>query len=195
MTNRKDNAEANLGEIPERWKGIDVNSISDSEIEELIEDVYRTKQDINLPLPLHTSEVAEIFKKFNCQRCGDCCIRGSQGILLYPEDVERLASSIKMSKNQFKNKFTFTDGGERFLPFPCPFYDLNNHTCTVYEVRPSNCQSFPFYASLNQKKAKFLYPSDSGVVMVTIAGRCPEGRRIACDFFKRRIIPLLTIKR
>ena len=159
--------------------------MSDSEIEEMAEDIYRAKGSINLPVPFSPDTVAEFFKVFHCHRCGECCVGdGGDGISLYPDDVERLSTAMHMSKRQFKDKFTFVTEGKRLLPFPCPFYDSNSLSCTVHQLRPRVCRLFPFLPSNKPIMAERPYPSTNGAYMVTINARCPAGRSIACQFVK-----------
>lgn len=173
-----------LNEILERWESVDIASMSDSEIEEMIEDIYRAKSNINLPIPFKSETVAKLFKMFHCQGCGECCVGGGDGVFLNPEDIERLSTGMQISKRRFKDKFTFVTEGKRLLHFPCPFYDSNSHSCIVYQLRPSVCQLFPFLQSEKTMIAKRPYPSTNGERIVTVSTLCPEGRRIACQFIK-----------
>lgn len=173
-------------EINERWKSVNLISSSDAEIEELVIDAYKTKRNINLPIPFLPNKITRLFAEFHCRHCGKCCTGGAEGIFLYSDDIERLSTAMQMSKRQLKDKFTFVSEGSRLLPFPCPFYDSDSQICKVYEFRPHNCRIFPFFASKDQTAAKRLYPSTSKARMITIVSRCPEGRRIACEILKRQ---------
>lgn len=174
-----DHSREALDEIPERWRSKDLVSISDSEIEAMIDEIYKANWSINLPVPFISETVAGFFQMFNCLRCGECCIGGGEGVFLNPDDVDRLSMAMRISKRQFKDKFTFVTEGKRFLPFPCPFYDSNSHLCTVYQSRPGVCRRFPLFPS-----PKRLYRSSNGAPMMMISARCPEGRKIAYYLLK-----------
>ena len=167
--------------LPEKWRSVDFTSISDSEIEELVEDIYKANASINLSIPLLPETIAEFFKTFLCRRCGTCCVGGGDGIFLSPDDIERLSTAMQLSKRRFKDRFTFINHGRRLLPYPCPFYDSESHLCTVYQARPSVCRLFPLNNPIIEKG---LYSSADGVRMLTVSTCCPEGRRIACQFIK-----------
>ncbi|MFC1875643.1 YkgJ family cysteine cluster protein [Chloroflexota bacterium] len=121
---------------------------------------------------------------FHCKQCGKCCVGGAEGVLLPPDDIERLSKGMEMSKRQFKDKFTFITEGKRHLPFPCPFYNLNSHSCMVYQFRPYKCRLFPFYPSSQINIAPNPSHLENKVGVISINVRCPEGKAIASQFLK-----------
>lgn len=179
-----DYSKRGLDGILERWRSVDLSSISDSEIEELVGDMYKANRSINLFIPFLTETVAEFFKTFHCHRCGECCVGGGEGVFLLPDDVQRLSTAMQMSKRQFKDKFTFVTGGKRLLPFPCPFYDSNSRSCIVYQLRPDVCRLFPLFPCNKPILAKRFYPLTNGACAMSVSARCPVGRSIACQFLK-----------
>lgn len=102
-----------------------------------------------------------------CQRCGKCCNATlfDTGVLLFPFEIERLAIKSNLSKRQFKERFTYTENGRRFLKLPCPFYQDG---CSVYSVRPVACREFP----LNQIVPK------NGKMWMTVNMDCPAGKEL-----------------
>jgi len=178
-----------INKIPDRWKGINLITITDSEVDELIEDIFNAKRVIHLPIPFTREVINELFKIFHCRRCGDCCVEvsGSDGVFLFPEDIERLLRVTNLSKKQFKKRFTYANADRRFLPFPCPFYDSKSHSCKIYYGRPINCRLFPFYSDCTPVKINNLDTSTlEGMDWLTVNSLCPEGRRIASEFIKTR---------
>ncbi len=102
--------------------------------------------------------------KFKCQRCKDsCCTKVTAGIILKPEEVESLAGLKGLSKKQFKERYTFTKDGNRFMVAPCPFYE-EGIDCTIHSHRPQVCRQYPFNRSHNG--------------CITINPNCPAGRVI-----------------
>lgn len=180
-----DYAKRRLEDVPERWRNIDFTSATDSDIEELVEDIYKYKVNINLTIPLLPETVRAFFEIFHCQRCGDCCLGVDEtpdnGIILEADEVERLSGIRLLSKKKFKEEFTFTKGGRRLLRYPCPFYDPNSHSCTIYQIRPFVCQLYPLN---NPMKPKGLHRSIDGTYIIAVNSLCVEGRRVACHILK-----------
>ena len=86
--------------------------------------------------------------QFACQGSGKCCVsRGAYGyVYLTLEDRRRLAQALKMPTRQFTRQycsktdrlFHLTDIGP-----DCLF--LRNSRCAVYEGRPTQCRTWPFW--------------------------------------------------
>ena len=95
-------------------------------------------------LPWYTEGV-----RFACQPdCGKCCTRHGEYDYVYleREDVARLASHLEMTVKSFRAQWTKKDDGHTVLRMDgpaCPF--LDGARCTVYEARPRQCGSFPFW--------------------------------------------------
>lgn len=106
-------------------------------------------------------------REFKCQRCASCCqgIIFSDGCLLFPDEVERLAIEARLSKRQFKDRHTYAKDGKRFLKLPCLFY---KDGCSIYSVRPRVCHEFP----LNQLVRK------NGKFEMTVNMDCPGGKEL-----------------
>ena len=87
--------------------------------------------------------------RFACQPdCGKCCTRHGEYDYVYLErdDVARLASHLKMTVTAFRAQWTKQDEGHTILKMDgpaCPF--LEGARCTVYEARPGQCGTFPFW--------------------------------------------------
>ena len=98
---------------------------------------------LNVPLTRENGE--RFLHQFQCQRCGKCCqLKGGQRIL--PEELDSLAQFLKLSTHQFKEKYTFTQAGNRFINTPCPFlrFEPGSTGCSIYYQRPEVCRQFPF---------------------------------------------------
>ncbi len=89
--------------------------------------------------------------KFECQGSGNCCVsRGSYGfVYLSDKDLKRFSNYFNLSIDSFKSKFCqITDGfihlsEKKSFNGKCIF--LKNNRCTVYESRPSQCRTWPFW--------------------------------------------------
>jgi hypothetical protein len=83
---------------------------------------------------------------FECARCGDCC-RGEPGFVwLRSADTRRIAEHLGISEKDFLVKYARTFSKRislRELPNgDCIFWEKK---CLIYEARPPQCRSFPFW--------------------------------------------------
>ena len=87
--------------------------------------------------------------RFECQPdCGKCCTRHGDYDYVYleGEDLSRLAGHLGLSHAEFRSRLTQREDGHTFLRMDgpeCPF--LQGKRCGVYEARPSQCSTFPFW--------------------------------------------------
>ena len=86
--------------------------------------------------------------RFECQQSGKCCAsRGEYGyIYLTREDRERLASRLGLGIDTFLQTYCSVTDGFVHLRDPerdCEF--LEGARCGVYEARPSQCRTWPFW--------------------------------------------------
>ena len=88
--------------------------------------------------------------RFECTQCGRCCT-GAPGFVWVSEpEIERLASRLSMSLEDFcrrhlrmaRGRLSLTEKPNR----DCVFWD-RQAGCQVYEDRPDQCRSWPFWNS------------------------------------------------
>jgi Fe-S-cluster containining protein len=78
-----------------------------------------------------------------CIHCGECCVNSGL-IALNQEELQLIASYLKVSINKFKNRIHIKEDGTLLMTgTPCPFYNKKSHMCTIYPVRPLVCKEFP----------------------------------------------------
>jgi len=91
---------------------------------------------------------------FECTGCGDCCrVRdGYDCVYLYDDDAERLALELALELDEFLERYAFVDelGWTRIKmdSDACPFFNREKNCCSVYEARPLQCRTFPFWDSM-----------------------------------------------
>lgn len=86
--------------------------------------------------------------RFECQGTGRCCVsRTGYGYVYFDlVDRRRLAKHLGVSTQSFTRKYCRKTGGHFHLKDftgPCQF--LKGKGCTVYEARPNQCRTWPFW--------------------------------------------------
>ncbi|WP_024954596.1 YkgJ family cysteine cluster protein [Sulfurospirillum arcachonense] len=93
------------------------------------------------------------FDSSACSECkGRCCIGESGYIWLNPKEITRLAEKLNINRDEFINKYLLKIGYRYSIKelvfndgFKCIFFDTKKQMCSVYEARPAQCRTFPFW--------------------------------------------------
>lgn len=93
------------------------------------------------------------FDPAKCDECGGRCCTGESGYIWISDDeIAVLADFLGISQNLLKERFLFkTKRGYSIKEcefqggFACVFFDKVKKNCSVYEARPSQCKTFPFW--------------------------------------------------
>ena len=93
------------------------------------------------------------FDSRACQTCqGRCCTGESGNIFVNKEEIENIAKQIGYELKDFYAKYLRRVGyrysiKERLVAgsYECVFYDSAINGCTIYNARPSQCITFPFW--------------------------------------------------
>ena len=87
--------------------------------------------------------------RFECRPdCGACCTDHGEYAYVYlvGEDLPALAAHLGLSDEAFAQEYTDCEDGHVFLKMTgpdCMF--LQGQRCGVYEARPRQCRTFPFW--------------------------------------------------
>lgn len=88
--------------------------------------------------------------QFSCTGCGDCCTGAPGYVWVNQQEIDALAVRLQMSPAAFEKKFVRQIGVRRSLKerrnYDCVFLD-ESRRCTVYEDRPRQCRTWPFWDS------------------------------------------------
>lgn len=89
--------------------------------------------------------------RFECTQCGNCCT-GSPGFVWVDDDeIAAIAEYLGRSIGEIRLMFTRPARGRVTLRDhangDCVFLDPRARCCTIYEVRPKQCRSWPFWKS------------------------------------------------
>lgn len=84
----------------------------------------------------------DVFAETDCLKCAQCCKTISP--IMYRHDIVRLAKALKMSLEEFTDKYLIVDNDNDYVfkNQPCPFLSSDNW-CDVYNDRPTACRDYP----------------------------------------------------
>ena len=95
------------------------------------------------------------FDSSACSSCaGNCCIGESGYIWINAVEIEALAIYLIVSSEEVKSKYLFKEGYKFSIKevkldknnFACCFFNIEKKQCMIYEVRPIQCRTFPFWS-------------------------------------------------
>lgn len=120
----------------------------------------------------------EEFENTDCLACGNCC-KTTSPLFTY-KDIERIAKKLKMKVADFVAQYLRIDEDDYHVlqTSPCPFLDLNDNTCFIYDVRPKACAEYP-----HTNRKKFIQLTNLTINNTEI---CPATYRIV-EELKRRL--------
>ena len=88
-----------------------------------------------------------------CDSCGGKCCTGESGyIWLNADEMVNLADFLNISVDELKLKFLQKFGYKFSIKetkiddgYACVFFDQISKKCQIYDVRPTQCRTFPFW--------------------------------------------------
>lgn len=90
--------------------------------------------------------------RFKCTACGDCCTGAPGFVWVNQEEICALAVAVGLpDADEFERMYVRKIGMRKSLrEYPngdCVFFDGQLRRCTVYEARPRQCRTWPFWNS------------------------------------------------
>jgi uncharacterized protein len=101
------------------------------------------------------------FDETVCTECeGNCCIGESGYIWISKAECIKLAEYLNITLEELGYKYLLKVGYKYSLKemqisqnnFACIFFDLNKKQCSIYDVRPTQCRTFPFWEYFLKRK-------------------------------------------
>src|ERR1700743_2196278 len=85
----------------------------------------------------------EAFSRIDCLQCANCCKNYSPRFKT--PDIKRISRHLKMKESDLIHRYLRLDEDGDYVvkSKPCPFLGADNR-CGIYEVRPSDCERFPY---------------------------------------------------
>lgn len=89
--------------------------------------------------------------RFKCTQCGDCCTGAPGFVWVNAAEIAALAKRFDMPVDEFEERYVRRVGIRKSLVEfdngDCVFFDTEKRRCTVYEDRPRQCRTWPFWQS------------------------------------------------
>ncbi|MFN3190689.1 MAG: YkgJ family cysteine cluster protein [Aureliella sp.] len=88
---------------------------------------------------------------FTCSQCGNCCSGEPGFVWVNLEEIAELAACMQLSEAEFREKYVRrVESRYSLIEYPngdCIFLDPESRGCMVYEARPIQCRTWPFWSS------------------------------------------------
>ena len=88
--------------------------------------------------------------RFDCTGCGTCCAGEPGTVAVSGEEIRAIAECLGEDAAQTTRLYVRVRGGRRVLyEWPdgdCVFLEPESRGCRVYEARPRQCRTWPFWA-------------------------------------------------
>ncbi|MGB1226640.1 MAG: YkgJ family cysteine cluster protein [Poseidonibacter sp.] len=94
------------------------------------------------------------FEASACDTCaGNCCIGESGYIWINTQEINFLAKHLNISLEELRSKYLEKKGYKYSIKevklaednYACTFFNLEKKQCSIYEARPTQCRTFPFW--------------------------------------------------
>jgi len=93
---------------------------------------------------------------FECHQCGHCCTFPGGTVFATEKEFQRISEHLNLALEEFLD--TYTDDMDGYVSLiskpegPCIFYD---NGCTIYEIRPTQCRTYPFWNHIVKSPRKW----------------------------------------
>ena len=88
---------------------------------------------------------------FRCTQCGNCCTGSPGFVWVTDEEIQAIADHLDKPIGEIRLLHTRPARGltslTEFANGDCTFFDPQNRRCTIYEARPKQCRTWPFWQS------------------------------------------------
>lgn len=102
------------------------------------------------------------FNSSACNTCGGRCCTGESGYIFCSiTEMEQISAFLKLPFNEFTQKYVKKVGYKFSLiekpynnEYACVFFDEESKKCSIYDVRPKQCRTFPFWDGFRDTTSK-----------------------------------------
>jgi len=119
------------------------------------------------PDPTGLTDSGEVGLRFRCTQCGNCCTGAPGYVRFEPHEARAMAHELGIDERTFRERYAHeTHGGvslrevETRHGFDCVLLDRESEPgkalCRVYQSRPSQCRTWPFWPENVRTKQAWL---------------------------------------
>ncbi len=85
----------------------------------------------------------EVWAEVDCLSCANCCKKMTPTFTT--TDIKRISKHFNETPEAFRKKWLKKDSNKDLVnkTEPCQFLNLTDNKCSIYEIRPLDCSSFP----------------------------------------------------
>ena len=101
------------------------------------------------------------FEPSGCESCGgNCCLGESGNIWISKQEILNLSIHLNIGLDKLFDNFLEKRGYKYSIKevqlskdnYACIFFDMEKKGCSVYEARPIQCRTFPFWDYFKSNK-------------------------------------------
>ncbi len=89
--------------------------------------------------------------RFQCQQCGSCCTGAPGYVWVNKAEIAALAAAVRLDAEEFQRRYVRKVGiRQSLIELPggdCVFFHRESGSCQVYQQRPRQCRTWPFWHS------------------------------------------------
>ena len=93
------------------------------------------------------------FNPHTCSTCNGRCCTGESGYIYVTQDeIFKIADLLDLKTHDFVREYLFKVNYKYSIKerkfgesYECVFYDRESNGCEIYEARPLQCKTFPFW--------------------------------------------------
>ena len=94
-----------------------------------------------------------IFNPSACEECqGRCCTGESGYIYVSKQEMKKISKLLELNLKDFMDQYLFKKDYKYSIKeringdsHECIFYDVSSNGCKIYDARPIQCKTFPFW--------------------------------------------------
>jgi len=99
------------------------------------------------------------FNPDACSSCqGRCCTGESGYIFVTKDEIQKISELLEIDIDIFVKEYLYKKGYKYSIKeqlfngsYECIFYDRKSNGCGIYDARPTQCKTFPFWDYYKQK--------------------------------------------
>ena len=122
--------------------------------------------------------------RFACAGCGGCCTGEPGYVWVTKAEIEEMASALGATAAELESRFVRQVGVRKSLielcNGDCIFFDRQARHCRVYQARPRQCRTWPFWQSNLASRQRWQQTCEA----------CPgagQGRLVPCEEIEAQV--------